>query len=217
MTANPYKPGDRLRVTVNEAYNSELSIGDLVTVDEVGIKHEHDGTEIPVVYVASSYGIRVLGLDAVEPANLPGYKPAEPDEIIDAQFRAMMEAHKDLATLATDADTALGAVDDEVGPRLSGDDSGDDGEAQAPNFGPWSDPTPGDVITVRDAYGDTLTIVYAERTCENHGREGALFFSINDDSEVVVVPINQVDPLIRFLYGRRMHAKRADGPDALPE
>ena len=219
MTANPYKPGDRLRVTKNEAYNSELSIGDLVTVEEVGVKEDHSGEEIPVVYVASTYGIRVLGLDAVELAVKPTYKPAEPDEIIDAQFRAMMEALKDLATFATDADTALGAVDGEVGRTLSGDADSDDepDDAEGPSYGPWAEPTPGDVVTIRDAYGDTLRLVYSERSCGNHGREGALFFSINDDSEVVVIPITQVDPLIRYLHGRRMHSKRPEGPEALPE
>lgn len=197
--SNPYSPGDRLRVTVEDAYNTGLRIGDIVTVDEVATKKDSNDAEIPVVYVLSEKGTRVLGLDAVEPF-VADYVPAEPDEVIDAQFAALIESDADLGNLASLGDTALGAEGREVSPALGGGDS--------VTKGPWSDPTEGDLFKVIDSYGDELLIVYAERATSK-GREAALFFNV-EDGETVILPMTHIDTLIRWMFGKRQQSRRPD-------
>lgn len=196
----PFSPGDRLRVTVDEPYGTELHAGDLVTVEEVGMKTDGSGVEIPVVFVATSYGIRILGLDAVEAAALPAYVPAEPDEIVDARLKAIIEADEDLSTFFRDADTALGADEAKVSDQLAG------------HSGPaWSDPGPDDLFRFTDYAGDEITFYYAEKQCDAHGREAAFFVVVNEmDEDTVMIPATQIDPLIRFLFTRRKHSERPE-------
>ncbi len=201
MTPVPFacNPGDRLRVTADKPYGTELVTGDLVTVFKADVAIEN-GVPLPIVKVYTSYGPQILGFDAVEPYEAPEYAPAEPDEIMNAQLRAMLSADKELLTLFTDADTALGAVEPEVSGQLGGGVVTD--EATATNrrkVGPS--------FTFEDADGDDIEVVYSEQDCNHHGREGLFYITINDEGGVII-PADAVDPLIRYLFTRKKHSER---------
>ena len=146
----PFQPGDKLRVIVAHAYGTTLEVGDLVTVLGSGV---HTTTGLRIVKVSTLHGTQLLGLDAVEPWSPPTYTPAEPDEIIDARLRAIATAEPDLATWATDADTALGAVEADVSAQLAND--GEHVESRR-EVGP--------PLRVTDVDGDELEITYCEET-----------------------------------------------------
>lgn len=204
----PYQPGDKVRVLVDEPYSTELSKDAVVTVVELAVKLESDGSEIPVVMVSTDDGHRWLGLDVIEPVALPSYAPAEPDEIIDARLRALLEGDSDLLTFFSDADTALGAEDQKLSDAMAGDlDDEDDEDDEHSSATGWDQPGPGNNFSVTDFYGDELEIHYAEQDCPNHGREGAFFFQINGDS-TVMVPSLYIHRVIGWLINRHRFSQR---------
>lgn len=194
-TATPeYRPGDKVRVLADKPYATELAAGDVVTVIEQKTKVE-EGEEVEVVLVATSSGNRWLGLDVVEPF-VNDYAPAEPDEKVDAAFRALLDADKELAAWAETADTALGAEDEKVSTALAGES--------------WDEtavsPGPGSRFRVIDYAGDVMEIHYVERQCPTHGREGAFLFE--GDLGAIVIPADSVGPVIAFLLDRARFSKR---------
>ncbi|MBP2323308.1 hypothetical protein JOF56_003693 [Kibdelosporangium banguiense] len=196
-TATPdYRPGDKVRVLVDEPYATELAEGDIVTVIEQRTKVEQ-GEEVEVVAVSTNHGNRWLGLDVVEPFR-DDYKPAEPDELIDAQFRALLESDEELTRWASDADTTLGAEDEKVPGQLTPEQF--DGLTSLPGKE--------NRFRATDYAGDVLDVYYAERECADHGRESAFVFDINDGDDVVVIPAGSVGPLIAFLLDRARFSKR---------
>lgn len=207
---NPYKPGDRLRVVVPQPYGTELAPGDLVTVEKTGTKIEPNGREIHVVVVSTSYGNRILGLDVVEPFEPPTYIPAEPDEIIDAQLRALVTADPDLVRLFSDAEVTLGAEDDDLSEALGGGTATMTCEHTTSTG--WTDPGHDDVVTITDYAGDKARFVYAEKVNEDGERQGAFFISTTDEDGEYGTPVlllaDQVEPLIRYLFGRKKHSER---------
>lgn len=197
---SPFQPGDKLRVTVDHPYGSALALGDLVTVTRVGVAEEPGRGTIPVVYVSTAHGPQILGVDAVEPWSPPAYVPAEPDDVTDARLRAILAEEPELRTLFTDADTALGATDDEVSDLLAGDQMADVTSSRRVVGQPYH---------LTDADGDRLQVTYVEQDCPRHGREGLFFLCINDDG-AVCIPTENIDGLIRFLLTRRNHSRRTD-------
>lgn len=194
-------PGDKLRVTRDNPYGTELVTGDLVTVEKATVKVEKD-VPIPVVVVHTAHGRRVLALDAVEPWNPPTYTPAEPDEIIDARLKAIFAAEPDLTAIFADADTALGAVD-----PLQGDPDVPEGHVVAGE----GKPEDNDAIGYTDGDGDYLRIAYVER----EPGHAALLFSINDE-ERVAVDMVMVDHFIRYLQGRNRAYRDGLGGGTVP-
>lgn len=203
------QPGDKLRVTADKPYGTELVTGDLVTVEAVDVRVEGPGSPpFPVVIVSTAHGRQILGLDAVEPYDLPSYTPAEPDEIIDARLRALAAADPELGTWATDADTALGAEDATVSSQLGG------GTAVAT----VEEPTVtnrrfiGQTFGYTDSFGDTLTVGYFEQDCEHHGREGIFLITATEDGEPsrVAIPATQIEGLLRYLFQMKKHSERSE-------
>lgn len=195
----PINPGDRLRVTTDKPHGTDLLPGDLVTAIHVGVRL-HDGRPVPVVQVATALGPRMLTFFDVEPAPaLPSIAPAEPDEIVDAQFFNILGADGELRDWAVIARQELAANDAKEAPAADAED--------APEAPPR---TVGDIYSFEDSEGDLIEVTYCEQDCPNHGREGGFHFAINEDQEVVI-PADAVDPLIRFLFTMRNHSRRPGG------
>jgi hypothetical protein len=204
VSANPYQPGDRVRVLVDEPFSAPLAAGEIVTVVDTGTRRASDGTVMPVVLVACNLGQFLLGLDvveAVEATPTVRYQPAEKDEVVDGIFEKMMRSDRELFTFALDADSALGAVDPEVSTQLV--DPADEGNPT------WASPGPKDVVQLTDYAGDELVVVYSEQDCPAHGREAAFFFKIND-SDPVIIPVDYFSAVIAWFIDRTKHSHRPE-------
>ncbi|WP_394620990.1 hypothetical protein JNUCC0626_18405 [Lentzea sp. JNUCC 0626] len=199
-----YRPGDKVRVLVDEPYSTELAAGDIVTVIQQTTKTEPDGSDLDVVQVATDGGTRWLGLDVVEPF-ADAYRPAEPDEVVDAQLRAIFDGDPELAAWAHDAEIALGAEDAKVSDRLQPTHADD-----LEHYEGFVLPGPGNQFVVKDFNDDVLTIAYAEHNCPKHGKEGAFFFSVNDHTNPVIIPAALVGPVIAFLLDRARFSQRPE-------
>lgn len=208
MTAAPYKPGDKLRVTEAVAtYTPHLAPGDLVTVIETSGVRVEQGRRIEVVKVSTAHGPQILGLDAVEPYTPPGYTPAEPDDVVDAFFFSMLGADDDLRDWAVKARTELAAND----PDDAEDPVGGGGVATAVEEGAVSNRhRVGQGFSFTDAFGDTLSVSYFEQDCETHGREGIFLFTASEDDETgrVAIPADQIEAVIKYLFTMKKHSDR---------
>lgn len=201
-----YNPGDRVRVLVNEPYSTELVAGDIVTVTAIGEKVEPDGSTLPVLFLATAHGQRILPFDVVEPF-VPDYAPAEPDEIIDAQVKAIFDAETaedpEFEALVRDAGAALGATDPDVSPDLDGG-----AVTEEEHRGSWEPYEDNPHYSYTDYAGDEVEIVYAERQCPTHKiREGCFFIAVNDDRPVHI-PAAHIGNLIGWLAMRQRDSKR---------
>lgn len=208
MSTHKYTSGDKVRILTDEPYATELMAGDIVTVLYPAVKLEDDGSETPVVFVSTNHGRRQLELDVIELAT-PAYTPAEPDSEIDAAFTAMVEADPELTTIASVADTALGAEEERVSALLTveiDEDDEDADEDDSPISG-FKQPGPGNSFSATDYADDVLDVYYAEQDCEEHGRESIVVVQINDN-DAVVIPLIYVESLISFLLGRIRFSRR---------
>lgn len=195
----PFAPGDRLRVIVDEPYSTELKTNDIVTV----LRLTEDVNERLVYVVSTSYGQQYLYPDVVQLFDDSGYKPAEPDDVTDAHFRAIMSTDPELMSLGTDANTALAAVE----PQLSEQLGGGTALAEPEKMPGWTRPGDEDHFHFTDQDGEELDVYYAEQACPEHGRKAVFFIQLNDD-EVVAVPAGLMPRLILFLHNRTMYSRR---------
>jgi hypothetical protein len=138
----------------------------------------------------------MLPFSVVEPVESPSYVPAEPDEVVDGILERMVRADRDLHTLFLDADTALGAVDDQVTAQLTEERPDHAVRRQV-----------GQAFSFVDPDGDALEVTYFEQDCENHGREGGFHFAINDEEEVVI-PADLILPLVQYLFQMKKYSER---------
>jgi len=196
----PYNVGDRLRVIVNEPYSTELSMGDIVCVEQV----VQDVSGAIVYIVATSYGLRHLYADVVTPFE-DDYAPAEPDEIIDARLNAILSADPELSSWSKLAEASLGADEAELSPQLGGGTA----VAEAEKMPGWTRPSDEDHFHVTDQDGEEMDVYYAEQQCPEHGREGVFFIQLNDE-DVVAVPAAFMPKLILWLHNRTMHSRRPE-------
>lgn len=197
-----FRPGDKVRVLVDEPYSTELVTGDVVTVIEQTTKVEANGQEMDVVRVNTAKGIRWLGLDVVAPF-VDDYTPAEKDEVIDAQFRALFDADEDLTKWAADAATALGSEEEKLSSQLTPAD----GEHEVTQDGHFHEV--GQSFQLTDFAGDSLEVHYAEKQCPEHGREGVFFVAVNDE-DPVAIPAPYIGHLVAFLMDRARFSKRPE-------
>lgn len=216
MPANfppPFVPGQRVRVTADEPYSSELILGDIVTVADLAIKVEPNGDEILVVIVNTAYGERLLGLDVIEP--LPDvtlepipmdYTPAEPDDVVDEFFFRILGNDDELRDWAVKARTELAANDSTEGQvgLLPTD------HEHASKVGDY-DVGPEDFVSITDFDGDEMNVVYTEHECDEHGREGALVFEI--EGVEVLIPTKHMRGLVGWFISRIKHSERTDSPE----
>jgi len=197
----PFAPGDRLRVIVDEPYSTDLKTNDLVTVLRLTV----DVNEQLVYVVSTAYGTQYLYPDVVQLFTDDAYKPAEPDDVTDAHFRAIMSTDPELMSLGTDADTAFGANEAQLSDQLGGGTA----VAEEEKMPGWTKPEAADHFHFTDPEGEELDVYYAEQTCPEHGREGAFFIQLNDDDDdVVIVPADLMPRLILFLHNRTMFSRR---------
>ncbi len=199
MTPVPYaaQPGDRLTVTTDHPCGTDLVTGDIVTVIDSGY-HVTDGSRVPVVQVSTAYGSQVLTLDTVvKAADLPAVQAAEPDEVVDAFFWCILGNDDELRDWAVKAREELAANDPKGEPNGGGTATAERVRRT----------TVGEPLTYEDSDGDELEVTYFEEECPDHGRHGDFTLTVNDE-EAVIIPAEQVDPLIRFLWQRKNHAQR---------
>lgn len=193
-----FKPGDLVRVLVDDAQSSGIPEGAEV---EIIAAHSH------TVEVHTVRGPRLLMWKDVEAVVSEGeepkdvYTPAESDEIIDAQLAAIFADDPELAEF-------LGLVSDSMAPL---DESKDATEAAThTTAGPSAGGNPANFVQITDHYGDHVRFLYAEQECEEHGTEGTFAVQINGDL-TVLVDLRHVDELIAWLRNRQQFSKRNEG------
>jgi hypothetical protein len=191
------QPGDRLTVTQNHPCGTDLKAGDIVTVLDTGV-HVENGLPVPVVQVSTSYGPQVLTLDTVVKAgDLPAVQAAEPDEVVDAFFWRILGNDDELRDWAVKAREELAANDPQDEPSGGGTSTMERVRRTLV----------GEPLVYEDRDGDELEVAYFEEECKDHGRHGGFMLSVNDE-EAVIIPAEQVDGLIRYLFSRRNHSRR---------
>ena len=203
----PVQPGDKLRVTEDNPYRTDLKTNDLVTAMDVGVK-VIDGLPVPVVQVSTAYGVQLLTFAVVEPynnADVLSYAPGESDEIVDAFFSRIM------TNLLTEDDALRGFVI-EAKEKLAANDPGQ--KTSEPNGGGTAvkeHPTAtqvGEPFLYADPVdGDGLEVTYAEQACPTHGREAAFLIEINDN-ESVLIRSNDAEHLIRYMIQKLNYFRR---------
>lgn len=205
MIPVPYacNPGDTLRVIAEHPYGTPLTVGDLVTVHDTGV---HPGPPpMPVVIIVHpTLGRRVLGFDALEPYTSPDYAPAENDDVIDAILSKMIEVDSSLGEVFATINADLATLD-AAEEQLSG---GAVATAEVEEERPIKRAV-GVPYSFTDNEDDELEVTYFEQTCGNHGREGGFLFLINNDANVLI-PVTEIDGLIRFLYQMKKHSQRPE-------
>jgi hypothetical protein len=202
MTSVPFpcQPGDKLRVIANEPYGTMLVVGDLVTVIAAGIYVE-GGTPLPVVRVSTAHGPQTLGFDVVEPFTPPAYTPAETDDVVDEFLLNIVAADPELEALFVQMDADFAAIEAAEGMTASAEEEEEAHPTQLRLVGrPY---------TVTDVDGDELEVSFIEKQCSAHGRDGGFHFTINQD-EAVIIPVDRIDGLIRYLFGMRKHFEQQE-------
>jgi len=203
----PIQPGDKLRVTEDNPYRTDLKTNDLVTAMDVGIK-VIDGVPVPVVQVSTAYGVQLLTFAVVEPydnADVLTYTPGEPDEVVDAFFSRI------LTNLLTEDDALRGFVI-EAKEKLAANDPGT--EPSEPNGGgtavkerPKTTQIGEPFVYTDPVDDDGLEVTYAEQVCPTHGREAAFLIEINDN-ESVLIRSNDAERMIRYMIQKLNYFRR---------
>lgn len=217
-----FQPGDVVRVLSNNPHNSRLLAGDEVTVHDVKVDRE-DRT---VLYVMTDAGLRAIYAADVEVASR-AYRPADPDVAVDAVFEEIVAADRDLVALLTEAEIALGAVDDDLSDILAEglyeddeDDLGildglddEDGDedgmtAEVVRYKSPDESDPANILTVTDAYGDHAVFFYQEARRET-GEVIATRVLLQTDYEHggISIETRWLPDLIRWLHERVKRAQ----------
>lgn len=212
-----YTPGDVVRVTTNAPHGTYLLAGDEVTVHRAVID-EHDRERI---FVNTDAGLRALYATDVEMVHA-AYRPAEPDPDVDTMFAAIIGSEPDLlAVFNEDADTALGAVEEDLSAVLTEPGTyGDEEESGAPHDsarnGEWviSENDDESTMYVVDWMNDSLAVAYGERTCTLHGRRESAFFFKTQGGVLVSVPADRVPEIVAWLQERVRLSNRPQDPPA---
>lgn len=201
-----FRAGDKVRVLVDEPYETELRAGEVVTILVVMTKTDSDGSSYPVLAVATNAGQRFLKLDVVEPFT-DAYSPAKPDDDVDTQLRGMLAADAELGKIVEVAETILTDMAEADAALFEHDHDDDEDDEECADD--YLTSRPENRFAITDTEGDTLDVFYAEQQCDEHGREGAFLFEINGDHSVLI-PIDYAGNLLRFLLDRARFSQRPD-------
>lgn len=204
MTADNFQPGDVVRVLTHAPHNTRLLAGDEVTVERVKVDTE-DNT---VLLVRTDLGLRALYTYDVEHVSRV-YRPAAPNAEIDAAFANLLDSDPELAAIFNaDADTALGAVDDEVSAVLTaeqGDESGTtltiETQASTVTFTTPGDGDGSNFFNVTDAWGDHVCLAYQEGTATDGTKVGRLMI-VTDEPRGVSLRCEYLPVLIEWLQSK---------------
>lgn len=190
----PVKPGDKLRVTSDKPDGTDLLIGDLVTVLDVGI-HITNGVPVPVVQVSTAHGTQMLTFGSVERISVPSYTPAKSDDVVDAFFFRILGHDADLRSWAVKVKSDLSANDPKPGQPPA---------VTAVQEGPTRSQV-GQAYSFTDQDDDTLEVTYWE--ADTGPRYAGFHFEMAGD-EAVFIPATDIDGLIRYLFAMRRHSQR---------
>jgi hypothetical protein len=202
VTTRPnYQPGDRLRVTRDNACGTDLMTGDLVSVIEL-TEHRSTYGPIPVVLVHTLTGPQKLTFNVVEPANVPdNYTPAEPDEVVSAQFFAMLGEDPETLDFLVNAKAELAKNDPKPAPSVSVKESP---RAARNNVG--------ETYAYKDEDGDTFSVTYVEETCGHGTRQASFVFEIDmgeGEAAQVIVPVQDIEGLMQFVLNGVRYFRRS--------
>lgn len=116
--SDKYEVGDRVRITADKPSYTDLRLGDVVTVVDFRTRVESDGLVVPLLFVETYLGRRMVEAEEVELAlDFPRADPppdrkvviraAEPDEIVDEIFEKIMRSDIELYSVVFHANEKL--------------------------------------------------------------------------------------------------------------